>query len=72
MALPSEPFHVHLETQHVLALRKAISIAVVAEEQLPEDERRMTWPERKWLAEVERQLWPGWRPAHERRYPPKP
>lgn len=69
MATFSDEFYLRLETQHVLALRKALAVAVIADEQLPESERKLTPPDRVWIAQVERQLWPGWRPAHERRHP---
>lgn len=64
-----DPITIYLEHQHVVALRKALALAVLCDMEKPEGERKLTWADRKWIAEAERQLWPGWRPAHERRYP---
>lgn len=50
---------VHLTTAQVLALRKAIALASLCCEDHPED-CRLTPPDRVWLSEVERLLWPAW------------
>ena len=66
----SDGIVLQLETQHIIALRKALALAVIADEieEVPA-KKKFTWLERQWISGLERELWPGWRDKYERRYP---